>query len=46
VRYYDTSALVKQYLQEAGSKLARAQKLGTAIVDETGFDALVRERSA
>ncbi|HET6315897.1 MAG TPA: NAD-dependent DNA ligase LigA [Chloroflexota bacterium] len=30
---------------DAGSKLARAQKLGTPILDEAGFDALVSERS-
>ena len=29
---------------EAGSKLAKAQKLGTPILDETGFEALVAER--
>jgi DNA ligase (NAD+) len=32
--------------EEAGSKLAKAHKLGTAIVDENGFDTLVEERSA
>jgi DNA ligase (NAD+) len=31
--------------EEAGSKLARAQKLGTPIVDESGFEALVAEKS-
>jgi DNA ligase (NAD+) len=31
--------------EEAGSKLAKAQKLGTPILDEAGFDALVAERS-
>jgi DNA ligase (NAD+) len=31
--------------EDAGSKLARAQKLGTPILDEAGFDALVSERS-
>lgn len=31
--------------EDAGSKLARAQKLGTPILDESGFDALVTERS-
>jgi DNA ligase (NAD+) len=31
--------------EEAGSKLARAQKLGTPIIDEAGFEALVAERS-
>jgi DNA ligase (NAD+) len=30
---------------DAGSKLARAQKLGTPILDEAGFDTLVAERS-
>jgi DNA ligase (NAD+) len=30
---------------DAGSKLAKAQKLGTPIVDETGFEALLAERS-
>jgi len=30
---------------DAGSKLARAQKLGTPILDEAGFEALVAERS-
>jgi DNA ligase (NAD+) len=30
---------------DAGSKLARAQKVGTAILDEAGFEALVAERS-
>jgi DNA ligase (NAD+) len=29
--------------EEAGSKLAKAQKLGTPIVDETGFEALIAE---
>jgi DNA ligase (NAD+) len=29
---------------EAGSKLAKAQKMGTPILDEAGFDALVSER--
>ncbi|HEY3063749.1 MAG TPA: NAD-dependent DNA ligase LigA [Chloroflexota bacterium] len=32
--------------EEAGSKLAKAHKLGTPIVDENGFDTLVEERSA
>ena len=32
--------------EDAGSKLARAQKLGTPVLDEAGFDALVTERSA
>ncbi len=32
--------------EDAGSKLAKAQKLGTSILDENGFDALVEERSA
>jgi DNA ligase (NAD+) len=31
--------------EDAGSKLARAQKVGTAILDEAGFEALVAERS-
>ena len=31
--------------EDAGSKLARAQKLGTPILDEAGFEALVAERS-
>ncbi len=31
--------------EEAGSKLAKAQKLGTPILDEAGFDAMVSERS-
>jgi DNA ligase (NAD+) len=31
--------------QEAGSKLARAQKLGTPILDEADFEALVAEKS-
>jgi DNA ligase (NAD+) len=31
--------------EEAGSKLARAQKLGTSILDEAGLEALVAERS-
>jgi DNA ligase (NAD+) len=30
---------------DAGSKLAKAQKLGTSILDEAGFEALVAERS-
>jgi DNA ligase (NAD+) len=30
---------------DAGSKLARAQKLGTPILDEAGFEALVAEKS-
>jgi DNA ligase (NAD+) len=30
---------------DAGSKLAKAQKLGTPILDETGFETLVAERS-
>jgi DNA ligase (NAD+) len=29
---------------EAGSKLAKAQKLGTPILDEDGFLALIEER--
>jgi DNA ligase (NAD+) len=32
--------------EDAGSKLARAQKLGTAILDESGFLQLVDELSA
>jgi DNA ligase (NAD+) len=31
--------------EDAGSKLAKAQKLGTPIVDEAGFEALLAERS-
>jgi DNA ligase (NAD+) len=31
--------------EEAGSKLARAQKLGTPILDEAAFESLVEERS-
>jgi DNA ligase (NAD+) len=31
--------------EEAGSKLARAQKLGTPILDEAGFESLVAEKS-
>ena len=31
--------------EDAGSKLAKAQKLGTAILDEAGFEALVAEKS-
>jgi DNA ligase (NAD+) len=31
--------------EDAGSKLARAQKSGTPILDEAGFEALVAERS-
>jgi DNA ligase (NAD+) len=31
--------------EEAGSKLARAQKLGTPILDEAGFEALLAEKS-
>ncbi len=31
--------------EDAGSKLARAQKLSTRILDEDGFEALVKERS-
>ena len=31
--------------EEAGSKLAKAQKLGTPILDEAGFETLVAERS-
>jgi len=31
---------------DAGSKLAKAQKQGTGILDEAGFDALVEERRA
>lgn len=30
---------------DAGSKLARAQKLGTPILDEAGFEALIAEKS-
>ena len=30
---------------EAGSKLAKAQKLGTPILDEAGFEALVAENA-
>jgi DNA ligase (NAD+) len=30
--------------EDAGSKLARAQKLGTAILDEDGFERLVKDR--
>jgi DNA ligase (NAD+) len=30
---------------EAGSKLARAQKLGTPILDEAGFEALLEEKT-
>ena len=30
---------------DAGSKLAKAQKLGTPILDEAGFEALVAEKS-
>jgi DNA ligase (NAD+) len=31
--------------EEAGSKLDKAKKLGTQILDESGFEALVAERS-
>jgi DNA ligase (NAD+) len=31
--------------EDAGSKLAKAQKIGTPILDESGFEALVDERS-
>ena len=31
--------------EDAGSKLAKAQKLGTPILDEAGFEALVAEKS-
>jgi len=31
--------------EDAGSKLARAQKLGTPILDEAGLEALIDERS-
>lgn len=31
--------------EEAGSKLAKAQKLGTPVLDEAGFLALIEERS-
>ena len=31
--------------EDAGSKLAKAQKLGTPIIDEAGFEALLAERS-
>lgn len=31
--------------EDAGSKLARAQKLGTPILDEAGFESLVAERT-
>ena len=31
--------------EDAGSKLARAQKLGTPILDEAGFEALIAEKS-
>jgi DNA ligase (NAD+) len=30
---------------DAGSKLAKAQKLGTPILDETGFEALIAEKT-
>ena len=30
---------------DAGSKLAKAQKLSTPILDEAGFEALVAEKS-
>jgi DNA ligase (NAD+) len=30
---------------DAGSKLERAKKLGTPILDEAGFETLVEERS-
>jgi DNA ligase (NAD+) len=32
--------------EDAGSKLAKAQKLGTPILDEAGFETLVAERSS
>ena len=32
--------------EDAGSKAARAQKLGTPILDEAGFEALLAERAA
>jgi DNA ligase (NAD+) len=32
--------------EDAGSKLDKAKKLGTPIIDETGFEAIVAERSA
>jgi DNA ligase (NAD+) len=32
--------------EEAGSKLTKAQKLGTPILDEAGFLKLIEERSA
>jgi len=31
--------------EDAGSKLDRAKKLGTEILDEDGFEQLVEERS-
>ena len=31
--------------EEAGSKLAKAHKLGTPILDEAGLEALIAERS-
>ena len=31
--------------EDAGSKLARAQKLGTPILDEAGFEALIAEKT-
>ena len=31
--------------EDAGSKLAKAQKLGTPILDEAGFEALIAEKS-
>jgi DNA ligase (NAD+) len=31
--------------EDAGSKLAKAQKIGTPILDEAGFEALVEEKS-
>ncbi|MBV9601543.1 MAG: NAD-dependent DNA ligase LigA [Chloroflexi bacterium] len=31
--------------EDAGSKLEKAQKLGTPIIDEAGFEALIEERS-
>jgi DNA ligase (NAD+) len=31
--------------EEAGSKLARAQKLGTPILDEAAFEALMEEKA-
>jgi len=31
--------------EDAGSKLERAKKLGTPIIDEAGFETLVEERA-